>query len=315
MITIVSLNPCIDWQYNISTFTYGGMNRVRRTYQSAASKGTNTAIVLKNLGHTPFCTGFNFVEGGENVTNKLNALNIPHGFLTIDGSVRVNIKLFEEETGTMTELNQPGEFVPEVYVKTLKEKIEALSKHSGADGTLVLSGSLPAGVPKDIYAILSGLWHGKVVLDAEGDALRLAIESPTPPYAIKPNLFELESTFNVKLQTPQEVADYCHKNIIDKGISFVCVSMGADGAVLVTPYAAYFCPAVSVTVRGLQGAGDSMVAGLIHGFMTPVAEPDLLRYAIAAATASVTREGTDLCTGEDFRAIIKKVPPQYVVYL
>ena len=308
MITIVSLNPCIDWQYNIPIFTYGGMNRVHCTYKSAASKGTNTAIVLKNLEQAPYCIGFNFIEGGEKVTGKLDSLNISHDFLTIDGAVRVNIKLFEEETGTMTELNQPGAFVPEVYVKMLEEKVVALSEKAGKDGILVLSGSLPAGVPKDIYTKLTDLWRGKVFLDAEGDSLRLAIESKAPPYAIKPNLFELESTFDVKLQTPQDVADFCRKSIVDKGISIVCVSMGANGAVLVTPHAAYFCPAVKVAVRGLQGAGDSMVAGLIHGALTQATEPDLLRYAVAAATASVMREGTDLCSREDFSEMLKKTP-------
>jgi len=289
------------------------MNRVRRTYQSAASKGTNVAVVLKNLGQAPSCIGFNFTEGGEKVIEKFDALNIPHDFETIAGAVRINIKLYEESTGVMTELNQPGAFVPEIYVKNLEEKVAALSQKHGGSGILVLCGSLPAGVPADIYARLTNLWQGKVFLDTDGVPLRFALEAQRKPYAIKPNLFELESTFGVKLSTPREVVDFCRRNDNFKGIPLICVSMGADGAVLATPDAAYFCPALDVNVRGVQGAGDSMVAGLIHGVLSGVRPPDLLRYAIAAATASVIRDGTDLCCRADFNVMLDKLPPPQVL--
>jgi len=309
MITIATLNPCIDWQYSVPAFCYGGMNRVRHTYQSAASKGTNVAIVLKNLGQAPHCIGFNFAEGGDKVAAKFDAFNITHDFETIAGAVRINIKLYEESTGVMTELNQPGAFVPEIHVKNFETKIAQFAQKSGENGILVLSGSLPAGVPADIYAKLTDLWPGKVFLDAEGDTLRLALQGQTLPYAIKPNLFELESTFGVRLTSPMEIADFCRENITVKGVKLVCVSMGADGAVLITPSTAYFCPPPDIAVCGVQGAGDSMVAGLIHGVLTHATDADLLRYGVAAASASVIREGTDLCTREDFYAMLNIVPP------
>jgi len=312
-ITIVNLNPCIDWQYNVPAFTYSGMNRVRRTYQSAASKGTNVAVVLKNLRQAPVCIGFNFTDGGEKVIEKFDSLNIPHDFETIAGTVRINIKLYEESTGVMTELNQFGGFVPEVYVKNLEKKVAALSRKHGESSILVLCGSLPAGVPADIYARLNSLWQGKVFLDADGAPLRLALEAEAKPYAIKPNLFELESTFGVKLSSPIEVLDFCRQNTSFKGISLICVSMGAGGAVLITPDAAYFCPALDVDVRGVQGAGDSMVAGLVHGVLSNVHNSDLLRYAVAAATASVIRDGTDLCSRAGFDTMLEKLPPPQVL--
>jgi 1-phosphofructokinase len=296
MLTIVSLNPCIDWQYNIAAFNRGGMNRVHMTYESAASKGTNVAVVLKNLEHAPCCIGFNFVRGGEKVTEKFDSLCIPHDFETVEGAVRINIKLFEESTGIMTELNQPGGFVPEIHVKNLETKVAELARQNHR-GILVLGGSLPAGVPKNFYAKLTSLWQGKVFLDAEGDALRLALDAEIKPFAVKPNLYELENAFDVKLSTIEEIVSFCRERIIFKGESFreeenfrggvrlICVSMGADGAVLVTKNDAYFCPAVKVNVRGLQGAGDSMVAGLIHGILNNKNDAELLRYAVAAAKA------------------------------
>lgn len=313
MITIVNLNPCIDWQYHVPAFTYGGMNRVRRTYESAASKGTNVAVVLKNLGQAPFCIGFNFDDGGGKLTKKLDSLDIHHSFESVEGAVRVNIKLYDDSTGEMTELNQPGEFVPEIYVQKLEEKVTVLSGEYGEDGILVLSGSLPAGVQKNIYARLLTLWAGKVFLDAEGDVLRLALERGRKPYAIKPNLFELESTFDVKLATPKNIADFCHTCDILQNIPVICVSIGAEGAVLVTPTASYFSPGLNVDVRGVQGAGDSMVAGLIHGVLSQVAAPELLRYAVAAASASVTLNGTDLCTRAGFGTMLKNVPHPVII--
>ena len=296
MITIVNLNPCIDWQYNIPKFTYGGMNRVRRTYESAASKATNVAIALKNLGLSPSCIGFNFSDGGEKVREKFDLHGIPYDFETVDGAVRVNIKIFEESTGIMTELNQPGGFVPEVYVQKLKDKVRELSD---PNGILVLTGSLPAGVDETIYAKLTALWRGKVFLDADGNALRHALTGKVKPYAVKPNLFELENAFGVKQPT---------SNILD--VELACVSMGADGAVLLTRDASYLCPALDIEPRGIQGAGDAMVAGLILATIKKLPPQELLRYATAAAAASVIRDGTEMCTREGFETMLKKCEVQ-----
>jgi len=276
------------------------MNRVRRTYEAATAKGTNVAIVLKNLGHAPLCTGFNFIDGGEKVTERFDALGIVHDLITVPGAVRVNIKLFEEDTSTMTELNQPGYFVADEYIEKLVDKIAAMPN----EGILVLSGSLPAGVSPNIYAHLVKLWHGKVFVDAEGEALRQAVQSR--PFAIKPNLFELETTFGVTLKTPAEVADFC-RGMLGDGLELICVSMGADGAVLVTPQGMYFSPGVEVKALGLAGAGDSMVAGLIHALETDMCTSEMLRYGVAAATASVTLPGTELCGVIDIEKFLGQV--------
>jgi len=278
------------------------MNRVRHTYNSASGKGLNVAVALKNLGLTPTCIGFNFADGGAQVTEKCDSLGIPHDFEMVDGAVRVNIKVFEEETGTMTELNQPGSFVPDIFVQKLKDKVAGLST---PDGILVLTGSLPAGVPEDIYAQLTALWRGKVFLDADGAALRHALAGEAKPYAVKPNLFELENAFGVKLspKEPKEIANSCRANI-----PLTCVSMGADGAILVTPDASYFSPALDIQPRGIQGAGDAMVAGLILATAQNLPPADTLRYAMAAAAASIIRDGTQMCTRDGFETMLERVP-------
>ena len=138
----------------------------------------------------------------------------------------------------------------------------------------------------------------------------LPLSAETLPYAIKPNLFELESAFDVKLQSPKEVVEFCRGKI---GCDIVCVSMGAEGAVLVTPKQAYFCPAFNIDARGVQGAGDSMVAGLIYAIVENLHPQDMLRYAMAAAAASVIRDGTEMCCREDFDVFLEKCPDPLVL--
>ena len=289
-ILVASLNPCLDWEYTVPQFAHGGLNRVTRTFEGVGGKGINVAVALKNLGENPRCIGFNFTGGGQKVTEKLDAHGIPHDFVMVDGHVRVNIKLYEE-SGMMTELNQPGDFVPDFCV----EKITSQVRH---DDLLILTGSLPPGVPTDIYATLTALHPGKVILDASGEALLLALQAGKKPYAIKPNLYELNGTFGVNLQTPQEIISFCRANITD--VPVILVSMGEKGAVLVTPDTDYFQPSVKAKVHSLQGAGDAMVAGFAHGLMINAAPQDLLRYAMAAATATVILPGTQMCTREGF---------------
>jgi 1-phosphofructokinase len=293
----------------VGDFNYGGMNRVRDTRQDAAGKGINVCAALKNLGLSPVCVGFNYRENGSAVTDKLDEMGIAHDFVTVDGAVRINIKLYDE-SGTMTELNQPGGYVPPEAVDELTDKIN-LSSNGGQ--ILVLSGSRPEGVAADFYARLCAAWDGIVILDTEGEALRLAVDlGERAPFLIKPNLFELESTFGVTLPTREDIAGFCRQKIIKKGVKMVCVSLGAEGAMMVTENEARFSPALPVEVKGVQGAGDAMVAGLVYGLakrkVDDLTNPDfpfiLLRFAMAAAAAAITREGTQMCTQDDFEIFL-----------
>ena len=316
-ITVVNLNPCIDWQWTTPAFVYGGLNRAQSGERYAAGKGINVCVALKNMGHDPLCMGFNYKENGQIITGALDAYGVRHDFVTVEGAVRVNIKLYDTATGTMTELNQPGAPVSDEALANFHEKIKAaagrftdgMNRQSPMDsGLLVLSGSMPNRVPVDIYRRLCAMWPGPVILDAEGEALRLALAADKPPYCIKPNLYELESSFGVKLATKEEITAFCRKLIQTYGVAMICVSMGADGAVLVTGSAAYYVPGLELAVRGVQGAGDSMVAGLAYGLAHNMPAPELLRMASAAAAASVVRDGTLMCTGEDFERFLKNVP-------
>jgi len=300
-IIAINLNPCVDWFCVVQKFVHGGLNRVRRTRADVAGKAINVALALKNLGLDAICTGFNFSENGALLTERLGALQ--HDFVEADGAIRVNMKLFEEATGVMTELNQPGAFVSESAQAELLRRIE---KYRAPENFFVLSGSRPEGVAADFCAKICETCGGRIFLDTEGEALRLALR--TSPFALKPNLFELQSTFQIDLKTPQEISSFCIKNIIEKfDVKIICVSMGADGAVLVTPERSFYSPALKLDPKGLAGAGDAMVAGLVLAAAKNLRADEFLRAAMAAAAASVVREGTQMCEREGFDEMLARV--------
>ena len=305
-ITVVSLNPCMDWQYTVPSFKYGGLNRVNRTYSGVSGKGINVCKALKNLGLDPLCVGFNFTKNGAVLTETLDAHGIRYDFVDVNREIRVNIKLYDESTGLMTEINQPGEFVNNEAQLKLSRKINDLASNGhSADDILIISGSLPKNVKETFYADLCALWPGKTIVDTDGEALRQILKNIySRPFVIKPNLFELESTFGVKLKTPVEIVKFCREKLSD--VYYSCISMGADGVVFVSPSAAYYYPALKIKAKGLQGAGDAMVAGLVYGMANNLPEEDILLTAVAAATATITLEGTKMCTRKVFETMLAK---------
>jgi len=277
----------------------------------AAGKGINVAIALKNLGLDPKCIGFNYRENGAELTRTMKDHGVRHDFVNVDGVLRTNIKLYDTSNNTMTELNQPGPPVSSQELAQLYNKVnvEAKRRPQTKSHILVLSGSLPAGVPSNFYRTLCECWTGFVILDATGEALRLALEGTRLPFCIKPNLYELESTFNVKFHTKKDIASFCIDLLRRHNVSMACVSMGAEGAMLICALGeAYYMPAMDLDVRGVQGAGDSMVAGLTYGVSLGVPDADLLRMACAAAAATVVREGTQMCTHDGFTQFMNQLP-------
>jgi 1-phosphofructokinase len=304
-IITVTLNPCYDRQIEIPSLTRGGMNRASATRTDAAGKGINVSVALSNLGVGSICTGFNYIDNGALLTDFLDERNITHDFINVPGEVRINIKLFERDTSVMTEINQPGAFVPYEYTGTLLDKAAALTDNT--DDIVVLSGSRPQNVGADIYMQLIERVSCRCIVDTEGAALLATLNAKRKPFLIKPNLFELETAFGVKLPDKEAAISFCRSHIISTGVEYVCVSMGGDGAMLISADGAWFAPALDIPVRGLAGAGDSMVAGLVYGLRSGAEPGEILRYGAAAASASVIREGTQLCTRDGFDEMLTRV--------
>ena len=273
------------------------VNRAGDTYLQVGGKGINVSLVLKNLGESTVATGFVAGFVGKEVVRRLEATGVRTDFILLpDGNSRINVKFKGRE---ITEINAPGPAIPREAVTALIAKLEQLT----AADTLVLAGSVPADLPQDIYCRLLAITPAGVrtVVDATGSLLRATL--PYRPYLIKPNHHELGELFGRTLSTPDEVAE-CAALLQTEGARNVLVSMGDKGALLMDEEGvSHFLAAPKGVAKGTVGAGDSMVAGFLHG--APYGPRVALRYGIAAGSA--TAFSRTLATKEEICALLEKL--------
>lgn len=304
MITTISLNPSIDRTVNLEHFVPGGLNRVVSSHSVAAGKGINVALAAAALGMDVECIGFMYREGSKLFEKRLMMNSAAYNFVWCEGSVRTNIKIFDQSTQTITEINEPGVQVGE---NDLKRMSELVTLHAENSDYLVLAGSLPPGCPKDYYRTLIQSVEGlgcRCVLDADGEALRYGLEAQ--PYMIKPNRFELETMSGRELKSLEEIRDAAMKYIA-MGVSIVAVSLGAEGALITDGDETLYAPVMKVDVRSTVGAGDSMVAGMVCGCMGDNSLEDAFRMGVACATARCMTEGSKVVDKRIYKALLDMV--------
>ncbi|MBQ9336771.1 MAG: 1-phosphofructokinase family hexose kinase [Lentisphaeria bacterium] len=304
MIATLTANPCIDKTLSVEKFDLYKMNRVQVLRTDFAGKGINVATVLSNLHVPAICLGFNFPDGRKIMEDQLKRQGIPHRFLEVPGKLRTCTKIFDQTLKHTIEINEFGTAVtPEDGDLLIALAAETAEKCS----FITLSGSLPPGLDSDFYfrciqAVKRVAPHCRVVVDAEKDLLLKALEAG--PCFIKPNIHEFEDTFGCHAGSLEEL-DQEVRNVLDRfPLEMICVSLGADGAFIADRQAAYYCQSVQVEVRSIQGAGDSVVAGMCMALEQGLPLEQVLRCGIAAAGGSVSRDGTQLCTGEMFQSLL-----------
>ena len=203
MILTVTLNPCIDRTLTVSNFREGGTTPVSATRTEIGGKGLNVSRALKNLGAPTLCLGFSHEKGGSDLRSTLDESAIPYDLEEIPGELRMNIKIFDESNRTMSELNDKGCPVSEDAVNRM---IDRIVSHFKDAELLVLAGSVPPGVPADIYKILlekAKDYDLPVILDASGALLLNGIEGK--PWLIKPNIDELSATLGREFHSREEI--------------------------------------------------------------------------------------------------------------
>ena len=262
MIYTVTFNPCLDYVVNVDTLTLGAVNRASRETVMAGGKGVNVSIVLKNLGHASCAWGFLAGFTGDEIARRLRDMGIDIDFISVrEGMSRINVKVKAAEE---TEINGIGPAITEADVEALYAKIDQLT----ADDILIVSGSVPATMPGDIYERILARLDGRgvrIVVDATRDLLVNVL--PYHPFLIKPNNHELGEIFDVVLTTRGDVVPYA-KKLQEQGARNVLVSMAGEGAVLVTEDGDVIeSPSPKGAVVNSVGAGDSMVAGFVAGYL------------------------------------------------
>ena len=304
MIITLTLNPCIDRTITVEKFLYGGTNKVTGVRNDVSGKGINVSTVLKNLGMKTMCLGFNYSDDAQALEKSLENQGIAYDFVGVEGKLRINVKIFDSSQKVMSKFNESGHWVPEESVEELLEK---LNQYWDETEIMVLDGSVPQGVPKDIYRRIIEKANEKgikTILDAANELLAEGIKGK--PYLIKPNIDEFSAALGRKMENPEEIIEAA-RAIIRAGVSYVCVSMGEEGAWMVSKDKALFAPPLKLDIKGIQGAGDSLVAGICMAIRQGKSMEDMLRYAVAAAGGSLLREGTQLCVKEDFERLLEQV--------
>jgi 1-phosphofructokinase family hexose kinase len=283
-VATVSLNPAIDQTANVPNFTAGTVNRVARAQSNAGGKGVNVAAFLAHTGHAVAVTG---LLGRDNATlfDLLFAENrIVDRFVRVPGSTRVNVKIVDDVHNSVTDMNFPGLQPSADDLTALAAAIDALAASAE---WFVLSGSVPASVPHDIYAQLIARLKRRgrtVLLDTSGPPFAAAIGAA--PDVIKPNIDELQELLGRRLDGPAAVVAAA-RSLIERGIRTVAVSLGARGAIFVEAGGAVSAVPPEIVVKSTVGAGDAMVAGLIAGKLRGLDLGACARLATAYSLAAL----------------------------
>ena len=300
MIYTVTFNPSLDYVIQVDKLVPGEINRTTHEAVYPGGKGNNVSVILSNLGHSSKALGFTAGFTGEALENMLKEFGCDTAFIRLpEGSTRINVKI---NAGEETEINGQGPVITEEAQQALFEQLDALKK----EDILVLAGSIPNTLPSDIYERILEHLQGRgihFVVDATKELLLKVLKYH--PFLIKPNNHELGEMFGVTLKTRDEIVTYA-KKLQEMGAENVLVSMAGDGAILLTEDGIiYKAKPPKGKVLNSVGAGDSMVAGFIAGYLKTGDYEEALKLGTAAGSATAFSD--DLASGEYIQKLYKEI--------
>lgn len=323
MIFTVTPNTALDRVLFLDRLTPGRRNPVRRAVDAMGGKGTDVSLILAGLGTPSVATGFIGGETGARIEAWLRDAGVTTDFIPVSGESRLNTVLIEREGDVHTTLCAEGLRVTPEDVARLSETV--LSKGTAGD-ILIIAGSLPDGVGTELYASWIREFRARgirVILDGSGPSLiagALAL-----PWGLKPNREELATlaelsgsgsdTPTMKSETTEERAESSPvaataalaREWVARGVGLVVASMGADGAIAAGADGTWFAPPLAIPVVNPAGAGDGMVSAIALAAEAGTPMPEMLRSAVALASAIVMTEGTAECRRGDYERLLGQV--------
>ncbi|QVN02481.1 1-phosphofructokinase [Pseudomonas rhodesiae] len=286
-ILTLTLNPALDLTVRLARLEPGEVNRSETLLTHAAGKGVNVAQVLADLGHQLTVGGFLGADNPQAFDALIARRGFADAFIRVPGETRSNIKIAEQD-GRVTDINAPG---PQVSEQAQQALLNQLTLIAPGHDAVVVAGSLPRGVSAQwlhhVLVQLKGLGL-KVALDTSGEALRAGLRAG--PWLVKPNTEELADALDCptdSLEQQRQAAQRLHA----QGVEHVVVSHGADGVNWFSPTLALHATPPKVSVASTVGAGDSLLAGMLHGLLSGEAPEQTLRRATAIAAMAVTQIG------------------------
>ncbi|MBR0429243.1 MAG: 1-phosphofructokinase [Lachnospiraceae bacterium] len=300
MIYTVTFNPSLDYIVSVGHFQVGAVNRTNTELMFPGGKGINVSMVLKNLGYDSVALGFMAGFTGKEIVRLLEEREVKSDFINVaEGISRINVKLRSDEE---SEINGMGPAISAADIDKLYTQLDKLT-----DGdVLVLAGSIPSVMPESMYMDIMKYLEDKnlhIVVDATKDLLMNVL--PYHPFLIKPNNHELGEIFGVTLNTKEEVIPYA-KKLQEKGARNVLISMAGEGALLVTEDDQVFeSMPPKGKVKNSVGAGDSMVAGFIAGYMNSHDYEEAFYMGLCTGSASAFSD--NLATKPEVQALLQQL--------
>ncbi|UVK94468.1 1-phosphofructokinase [Pseudomonas atacamensis] len=286
-ILTLTLNPALDLTVEMSRLDAGQVNRSEEMHTHAAGKGVNVAQVLADLGHQVTVSGFLGEDNQQAFETLFAKRGFVDAFIRVPGETRSNIKVAEQD-GRITDINGPGPVVDATAQQALLDRLQQIAPGHDA---VVVAGSLPRGVTaqwlRELIERLNALGL-KVALDSSGEALRAALQAS--PWLIKPNTEELAHALGCEVVSPIAEAQAAAR-LHGQGIEHVVISHGADGVNWFSVGSALHASPPKVSVASTVGAGDSLLAGMLHGLLSADTPEQTLRTATAIAAMAVTQIG------------------------
>jgi len=293
MIYTLTLNPAVDWELQIDHFELNSVSRSNHSQIDCGGKGFNVSRMLRNLKTNSVAMGFVGGKNGERLESGLQEQGVATDFTWIKGESRTNVSIVALDNAEHIKVNEPGPTVNADEIKALTRQVESVLVPGD---WWVLAGSLPPGVPPDIYADFITIIENagaNVILDTSGEALGLGCKAK--PFIIKPNIEEAQhlmaSTCDSQA-TPSEIA----KAIQKLGPKNVVISLGKEGAIVASDDQISHVSSPSIIEANPIGAGDAMVGGLVWGLSQEKSLPEALQCGIACGAATASQHGTDMGT-------------------
>jgi 6-phosphofructokinase 2 len=303
-IVTLTLNPAVDKISSVRQVVPEDKLRCSEPHYDPGGGGLNVARAIKILGGEATAWWTRGGPLGELLAQRLDAESVPNRPIPIQNMTRENFIVYEESSTKQYRFGVPGaRLSPEELDRCARE----LRESDPPPEYLVLSGSLPPGTPEDFYARLAddAPPSCRVVIDTSGKPLRAGIEGGA--FLIKPNIRELGELAGQDVTQDAQIEDFSRGLVQSGKVQVVVTSLGSAGVVLVTADTSERIRAPVVKIKSKVGAGDSTVAGIVFGLAQGKSIQDAVRLGVAAGSAAVMTEGTQLCRKEDTLRLYDKM--------
>jgi 6-phosphofructokinase 2 len=300
-IVTLTMNPALDIATSTERVVPTHKLRCTAPRYDPGGGGINVARAVHALGGDAVAVFPVGGPAGEMIRHMLAQEGVAHRPIAITGFTRESLAVEERQTGKQYRYILPG---PEISTRDQERCLNELSLLAPKAGYIVASGSLPLGVPEDFYARVAELAKtlGKrLILDTSGAALK---QAGGGIYLLKPSLSELASLTGREIRTRRDQERAARELVEDRRSEIVVVSLGAEGALLVTAEKTKRFAAIPVQARSTVGAGDSMLAGIVLGLSRGLPLRESVQFGMAAGAAALLGSGTELCRREDVEHLL-----------